>query len=308
MTLWSSFRTWLGLDGAQRRYPRYLELIVARTGMPARSLRLNIYVVHWFVAVLTVMTIVWIATLLWMSYYHYSHRVELQHVDVMEQQLSVLQQRDSQMANNHRTMAKNYQSLLDHLSDLENKVRHLTERNHAASSQPVTSQAKGGIAAPVALNQALVGLQQQTQSQMGELETDVNRLLARPVGWPITHAAEITSRFGVRANPFGEDTYEFHKGLDFAAPYGSPVWVTAAGVVTKAGLTGPNGNLIEVDHGYGYRTAYAHLSQIKVKVGQVLKAGQLIGYSGSTGRSTGPHLHYAVFREGVLVDPFPYVE
>ena len=94
-----------------------------------------------------------------------------------------------------------------------------------------------------------------------------------------------------------------HTGLDFRAAKGDPVRVTANGKVVSAGWAGGYGRMVEVDHGNGLSTRYGHLSEIGVKVGQVVKIGDVIGEVGSTGRSTGPHLHYETRIDGVAVDP-----
>jgi murein DD-endopeptidase MepM/ murein hydrolase activator NlpD len=94
-----------------------------------------------------------------------------------------------------------------------------------------------------------------------------------------------------------------HTGLDFRGDPGDPVRVTANGTVTTAGWNGGYGRMVEVDHGSGFATRYGHLSSIDVKVGQVLKIGQIVGRIGSTGRSTGPHLHYETRVDGDAVDP-----
>jgi murein DD-endopeptidase MepM/ murein hydrolase activator NlpD len=94
-----------------------------------------------------------------------------------------------------------------------------------------------------------------------------------------------------------------HTGIDFRGDSGDPVHATAAGTVTEAGWSGGYGRMIEVDHGNGFATRYGHLSKIDVKVGQSIKIGQVIGEIGSTGRSTGPHLHYETRIDGDAVNP-----
>jgi len=116
----------------------------------------------------------------------------------------------------------------------------------------------------------------------------------------------ISSRFGSRRDPF-TGKRAVHGGLDFKARTGSKVIATASGKVTKAGRLGGYGKLVEIDHGGGITTRYAHLSRIKVRVGQWVKRGARIGNVGSTGRSTGPHLHYEVRRRGRVLDPIHYV-
>ena len=120
--------------------------------------------------------------------------------------------------------------------------------------------------------------------------------------WPVT--GTITSPFGWRSNPFGGSP-EFHQGLDIAAPTGTTVTAAAGGTVIMAQWYGGYGNYILIDHGGGYSTGYGHLSAIYVSNGQGVKRGQAIGAVGSTGASTGPHLHFEVRIDGKPVDPAP---
>jgi murein DD-endopeptidase MepM/ murein hydrolase activator NlpD len=113
----------------------------------------------------------------------------------------------------------------------------------------------------------------------------------------------INAAFGWRTDPFPE----FHKGLDLAADYGTPVHASAAGTVASAGWEGGFGKKVDIDHGNGYHTWYCHLSRVDVAVGQRVSKGERIAAAGSTGESTGPHLHYQVMHDGVAVDPLPYL-
>ena len=117
----------------------------------------------------------------------------------------------------------------------------------------------------------------------------------------------ITSYFGMRASPFGWG-YEFHSGLDIAARYGTPIFATADGTVTFAGMDGDYGRTVQIDHGYGYTTLYGHTSRLNVQVGQKVKRGEVIAWVGSSGLSSGPHVHYTVRVNGRLVDPLPYID
>ena len=131
----------------------------------------------------------------------------------------------------------------------------------------------------------------------------LNRTLALvPYRKPVVGEVEFTSGFGVRTDPFlGRPA--MHTGLDFRAATGDPVRATANGKVASSGWAGGYGRMVEVDHGNGLSTRYGHLSEIDVKVGDVVKIGQVIGLVGSTGRSTGPHLHYETRIDGEAVDP-----
>ncbi|VIO79016.1 Murein DD-endopeptidase MepM [Bradyrhizobium ivorense] len=131
----------------------------------------------------------------------------------------------------------------------------------------------------------------------------LNQTLALvPYRKPVVGEVEFTSGFGVRTDPFlGRPA--MHTGLDFRAAQGDPVRVTANGKVVSAGWAGGYGRMVEVDHGNGLSTRYGHLSEIGVKVGEYVRIGQVIGAVGSTGRSTGPHLHYETRIDGEAVDP-----
>jgi len=116
----------------------------------------------------------------------------------------------------------------------------------------------------------------------------------------------IASGFGYRIDPVYKDR-RLHPGLDFTAPSGTPIYATADGTVSDAGFnTGGYGNRVVVNHGFGYQTLYGHMSKIKAREGEKVKRGEVIGYVGSTGKSTGPHCHYEVHRSGRQVDPIYY--
>ena len=120
-------------------------------------------------------------------------------------------------------------------------------------------------------------------------------------------AARVASAYGKRRDPFTGEP-EFHAGLDLAAPLGTPVRAAADGTVAFSGRRGDAGNLVELVHDDGMRTRYAHLAGMTVQTGESVRAGQVLGAVGSTGRSTGPHLHFAVERGGHPVDPKPLLE
>lgn len=120
-------------------------------------------------------------------------------------------------------------------------------------------------------------------------------------------AARVSSTYGTRRDPFTGEP-EFHAGLDLAAPRGTPVRAAADGTVEFSGRRGDAGNLVEIAHGDGTRTRYAHLDSTRVRAGDPVRAGEVLGAVGSTGRSTGPHLHFAVERDGRPIDPKPLLD
>lgn len=131
--------------------------------------------------------------------------------------------------------------------------------------------------------------------------------IAVPADKPVKTAA-FTSGYGVRPDPF-RGSSAMHSGIDLSGPVGTPIYATADGVVSEAGWnSGGYGNLIKIDHGRGIETRYAHLSKLTVRPGQQVKRGQVIGRMGSTGRSTGSHLHYEVRIDGRAVNPVPFMK
>lgn len=135
------------------------------------------------------------------------------------------------------------------------------------------------------------------------LQNDLYR--ATPRGLPV--AGRITSRFGKRANPLSGQV-QFHEGIDISAPPGTPVRATAEGMVSYSARSGENGNLVVLEHGQGFSTLYAHNQKNRVKLGQRVQRGEVIAYVGSTGNSTGPHVHYAVWQNGREVDPERFIQ
>lgn len=120
------------------------------------------------------------------------------------------------------------------------------------------------------------------------------------------NAQTMTSGFGSRTDPFNGQRAT-HSGVDIAAAQGTPVYATGDGYIGRSGWHGGYGNLVEVNHGNGYQTRFGHLSRRYVESGQYVRKGALVGLIGSTGRSTGPHLHYEIRYNGVALDPTPYI-
>jgi murein DD-endopeptidase MepM/ murein hydrolase activator NlpD len=127
-------------------------------------------------------------------------------------------------------------------------------------------------------------------------------LFSVPIRKPLPGDVELTSGFGVRLDPFLHSP-AMHTGVDFRGEGGEPIHATATGIITHAGWSGGYGKMVEIDHGNGFSTRYGHLSSIEVQVGETVRIGQVVGRLGSTGRSTGPHLHYETRVDGEAVDP-----
>jgi murein DD-endopeptidase MepM/ murein hydrolase activator NlpD len=182
----------------------------------------------------------------------------------------------------------------------------------------VKSRASGGSSMPNALSEVaaaalstpedtfgvLRDLLQGLESRLRYVRRDVEKrealASATPSIWP-AHGW-LTGQFGGRSDPFSGER-GFHQGLDISTEKGQPVYATADGVVEIAALSGDYGNMILLSHGFGLETRYGHLSAFEVKAGESVKRGDVIGLVGSTGRSTGPHLHYEILVNGKLINP-----
>jgi murein DD-endopeptidase MepM/ murein hydrolase activator NlpD len=187
----------------------------------------------------------------------------------------------------------------------------LTGTAHAAEPTAALSSAAAATAVTTAavetrsagtVNQAQVRTLFQTWKK---LDTPGTSGIAIPSVQPVDKL-NFTSNFGIRSDPFA-GTARMHAGVDIPGPTGTPIYATADGTVAHADRQGGYGNLVEIDHGKGIGTRYGHLSKIFVQPGARVARGQVIGLMGSTGRSTGPHLHYEVRIDGHAVNPVPFL-
>jgi murein DD-endopeptidase MepM/ murein hydrolase activator NlpD len=200
------------------------------------------------------------------------------------------------------------QNLNNRVDAVEDASRKLVEAS-GVENQTSQPRGQGGPARPVDSAAALAALDAKTAKVERQLRMYEGFLRkhggATPSIWPVY--GKLESGVGGRRNPFGGRGFEYHEGQDIDAAYGTPVQVAAGGKVTIAGWLRGYGNVVYVDHGNGLSTRYGHLSEIDVTVGQTVTQGQKIGLVGSTGRSTGPHLHYEVRINNQPVDPKPYL-
>ena len=198
------------------------------------------------------------------------------------------------------------EKLNNRVEKVEDTSRKLAEKSgvvETGSSLPGT----GGPALPLdemAL-EALSAKMTRLEEDMSAYEAILRQRGYTPTLWPVEGTLE--GGFGGRRNPFGGGGYEFHSGQDIEAAWGAPVVSGAAGRVSFAGWQNGYGQVVMVDHGGGVTTRYGHLSHIDVELDQPVSRGQLLGKIGSTGRSTGPHLHYEVRINDQAVNPLPYL-
>ncbi len=156
---------------------------------------------------------------------------------------------------------------------------------------------------------ARIAIQKRSYDTLQHLiETKEQMLAAIPAIQPVSDKdlSQIASGFGFRIDPIYK-TPKMHTGLDFAASIGTPIYATANGRIALTAFEEKGyGNHVVIDHGYGYQTLYGHMVRIKAKAGETVKRGEVIGWVGSTGKSTGPHCHYEVIRNGEKIDPVHY--
>jgi murein DD-endopeptidase MepM/ murein hydrolase activator NlpD len=213
---------------------------------------------------------------------------------------------------NQRLRAENERQRQE-LEKLNNRVEKVedTSRKLAEKSGVVEPNApvpgSGGPALPVdEMGLAtLTAKMNRLEEDLGSYEAILRQRGYTPTVWPVDGTLE--GGFGGRRNPFGGSGYEFHSGQDIEAAWGAPVVAGASGRVSFAGWQNGYGQLVVVDHGGGLTTRYGHLSHIDVELNQTVSRAQLLGKVGSTGRSTGPHLHYEVRINDQAVNPLPYL-
>ncbi len=186
-----------------------------------------------------------------------------------------------------------------HYSSIGDQLKTINKFLKARGLKPVQNSAGGGVDEELGTTEELGSFYEEYLKKMSRL------INFTPMGYP--HKGKITSNFGHRENPFTGENIERHKGLDIKGVQGELVKTTASGIVKFASRKGGYGNVVIVAHDNGFETYYGHLSKILVKAGQKINAGDYIGKIGSTGRSTGPHLHYEVHKNGKIVNPKLYL-
>ena len=213
-----------------------------------------------------------------------------------------------------------YQSLRTIESEQITRVSSLADDAYLTADQIFSVLGEAGLPVDAGFGKAAMGgplvaidTAPMFDTKVKELDLALNRLDAvrkEAARLPISNPAPgraISSTFGVRKDPF-LGTPALHSGMDFSAPTGFPAKATAAGTVARAGWNGGYGRLVEIDHGNGLSTRFAHLSRIDVVEGRKVERGDIVGVVGSSGRSTGPHMHYEIRRDGEAVDPLRFIK
>jgi murein DD-endopeptidase MepM/ murein hydrolase activator NlpD len=276
--------------------PEHYTILITRTGQAPVALQFRPMPVLVSACVLVSLPVAWVASLVYSNI---------------------------QLSDRNDSLTQQANEVLLELDSLDAEIEDLQERAGLPESEglavPEPADSQGGIPQEVEAETLLQLAQSRLPSLDARLDGQVRPALeetlaeeeareaAFPSAKPIRGEVDVSSEFGLRRNPFGGRGYELHNGIDFRGPIGTPIYATAKGVVVKAQRSGGYGNHVVIDHGYGYETLYAHLSTMSVEVGDEVTRGTLIGELGNTGRSSGPHLHYSIYRKGQAVNPRYYI-
>jgi murein DD-endopeptidase MepM/ murein hydrolase activator NlpD len=238
----------------------------------------------------------------------------------------LLQQQNKALKDNYEDLGDELKSVMQQMKELEKRDNDVYRAIFEANPIPDSARAKEieekieianverikdfqlitSITNTLNNLNSRIAAQKKSYAEVEELVKNKEHFLSHtPAIQPVSNKDlnRIASGFGYRIDPVYKTT-KFHAGLDFSAPQGTPIYATADGTITTAGNTGNGyGNHVIINHGFGYETLFGHMVRVKVKGGQVVKRGEVIGWVGSTGKSTGPHCHYEVHKNGQEVDP-----
>ncbi len=238
----------------------------------------------------------------------------------------LMRQENQRIKDDYRLLNARVKAIQQQMVELEDRDNHVYREIFEADPIPDSARAKSlekqkevelaegmednelafSIAATVDKMMNRINAQKRSYQEIESMIKNKERMLAStPAIQPVSNKdlKRIASGFGRRIDPIYK-TVKLHLGLDFSAPQGTPIYATADGVVRVSGNTGNGyGNHVIINHGYGYETLYGHQYRIKARVGQRVKRGELIGWVGSTGKSTGPHLHYEVLKNRQRINP-----
>ena len=238
----------------------------------------------------------------------------------------ILQRQNANLRDKYEVLEEELESIRQQMQELEkrdnNVYRSIFEANpipDSARARELEIQQEIAAVAKMEDNElvnsivnSLTNISSRIKAQMASYQ-EIDKLIQNkelllshtPAIQPVSNKdlTRVASGFGYRIDPI-YNTTKMHAGIDFTAPQGTPIYATADGRVSTAGNTGNGyGNHVIVNHGYGYETLYGHMVRVKARNGQVVKRGEVIGWVGSTGKSTGPHLHYEVHKNGTKIDP-----
>jgi murein DD-endopeptidase MepM/ murein hydrolase activator NlpD len=241
----------------------------------------------------------------------------------------ILKDQNESLKDNYYVLDEKIKKVQEQMGELEKRDNHVYREIFEANPIPDSARAKAmdqqkeiklvqgmdqenlstSIVNTLNTLESRIAIQTKSYAEIDGFIKNKEQLLAcTPAIQPVANKdlSRVASGYGYRIDPVYKTT-KFHAGLDFAAPQGTPIYATANGTIETAGNTGNGyGNHVVINHGYGYHTLYGHMFRVKVRAGERVKRGEIIGWVGSTGKSTGPHCHYEVRRNGETVDPVYY--
>lgn len=282
---------------------KYTLLLIPSNGAPARQIQISLKAKRILISGVSVLGI--FVVLLFSYNIYLSHTLRMQEADfkAVNELKQANVEKDQEIKRLQAESQKSAQEL-DSIHELELKLASILKVDPAAAQ---TSRGS----APPSLRATRSDEAASLSNQLTLLKQFYNLAVVKkdqidhtPSILPVE--GEIVSPFGYRQNPFGRHSGEFHNGVDFAVNYGTPVHVTAAGTVAFAGWDSVYGRKVEIDHGNGIVTFYGHNSRLTVNVGDTVQKGDIIAYSGNSGRSTGAHLHYGALDHGKSIDPLTF--
>ena len=280
------------------RDDRFYAFIVARTSRSRAHIRRICVHKRWLKASAFIVFAVVCASLFSSLYGFYGMTQQAKHLRIERENQRLRAENEKQ-----RQQLQNLNNRVDAVEDTTRKLAEIS----GVGDDP-TLHGQGGPAHPVDSAAALATLEAKTGKLESDLQSYADALRQRgmtPSLWPVVGRLE--SGVGGRHNPFTGRGWEYHEGQDIVVPYGTPVVAAGSGKVIAAGVQHGYGNVIYLDHGGELTTRYGHLSEIDVVIGQEVIRGEVIGKVGSTGRSTGPHLHYEVRIKNQPVNPRQYL-
>lgn len=285
----------------------------SKVAITAQSIRIPMVVVKYIAGGLCLVLI----CMMW-AFVHYRQMIDTASKEKNE--LEFLRKNNAAQVQQIEELSKTTMSLqadMERLNSLDTELRRIVNNDDTVNTSrggvprnPGAYTGQGGPNTKLTIseisnlaNNLQVAVKEREDSLIGlkeELLDKETRMATKPSIWPTM--GDVTSRFGWRGSPMGGGS-DYHPGIDIANSIGTPIVATADGKVVESGRASGYGQLVQIDHGNGIQTLYGHNSQLIVQVGQMVKKGQIIAYMGSTGYSTGSHVHYEVRVNGTAVNP-----
>ncbi|HLS95114.1 MAG TPA: peptidoglycan DD-metalloendopeptidase family protein [Sphingobacterium sp.] len=273
-------------------------LFVEPDGTSTTRMQVPTFIIsHWKKLLLSLLCL--IAATIVTVVYVVKQRTSAQYIQVYDKKINELKQQNRLLELEEFNSQLTTEEMKKSFNSIDSTLERINQKMRKRGLKEIKMKNMGG---PVEKGEDdLVELSSFYKKQLKSLEAKLDGM---PLGVP--HPGRITSRFGYRRNPFTNRGREMHSGVDLKGRIGDPVKATAKGRVTFAGYKGDYGYVVMVKHNNGYETRYAHLTRTRVRKGQTVDAGEIVGLLGSTGRSTGPHLHYEVVINDRKVNPEKY--